>query len=109
MQKRTWVIEDHLCVKCGGRILRCVTGNGITPGGNSVYRCADCGATSTKMGGRDLCWCDKRHKNQSIAAYRCLSFSVIKDRPEMKDAFLRCGCDPERGEVGIVLAREIEP
>ena len=41
--KQTWAIEDHLCRSCGGRILRCVKGNGMTPGGNPLYKCADCG------------------------------------------------------------------
>lgn len=40
--KRTWALTDHLCRDCGGRVLRCVTGNGITPGGNPIYKCADC-------------------------------------------------------------------
>jgi len=35
----------------------------------------------------------------------CLPFSIIKDRPELKEAFLMCGCDPSRGEVGIILER----
>lgn len=86
--------------------MRCVTGNGMTPGGNAVYRCADCGASSTKMGGTDLCWCGMSHKNQNMTAYRCLPFSVIAEHPEMEHAFLKCGCDPKRGEVGIVLERE---
>lgn len=105
--ERTWKIEDHLCVKCGGRILKCVSGNGMTPGGNHVYKCADCGVSSTKFSGRDLCWCGMTHKNQTISAYRCLPFSVIKKEPDLKTLFLKCGCDPTRGEVGIVLERDL--
>ena len=32
--KLTWALEDHLCRSCGGRILRSVSGAGMTPGGD---------------------------------------------------------------------------
>jgi len=56
---RTWEIIDHLCHKCNGRILQCVTGNGMTPGGNLVKQCASCGESTTNaIGSYDgICWC----------------------------------------------------
>jgi hypothetical protein len=56
-----------------------------------------------------LCWCGFAHKGQHATAYVCVPFSAIKDRPELKQAFLACGCDPDRGtsEVGIVLERDL--
>jgi hypothetical protein len=37
----------------------------------------------------------------------CKPFSVLKDRPELLDAFQACGCDPKRGgEVGVMLERD---
>ena len=103
MEKRTWVIEDHLCRKCGGRILRCVTGNGMTPGGNPIFKCADCGTAKSAMNPDVLCWCGMKHKNQHDPAYICLSFSKIEEFPKLRHEFLKCGCDPGQGEVGIVL------
>ena len=110
MQERKWVIEDHLCRECGGRILKCVEGNGMTPGGNPIYKCADCGRSKAALGPDALCWCGMRHKNQHETAYKCLPFSMIEEFPALEQAFRSCGCDPLRGEVGIVLrqsAREV--
>jgi len=106
MKQRKWVLEDHLCRKCGGRILRCVEGNGMTPGGNPVYKCADCGAAKASMTPDDLCWCGLIHKNQHYPAYMCLPFSKIKEFPKLEHQFFKCGCDPNRGEVGIVLVKD---
>lgn len=99
-----WVIEDHLCVKCGGRILRCIKGAGPTPGGNPLYRCSDCGVQVSSHDPSKLCWCGMTFKGQHISAYQCVPFSIIATNSKMRDAFLACGCDPERktSEVGIV-------
>lgn len=102
MDNRTWVLVDHLCRKCGGRILKCVTNNGMTPGGNPWYKCADCGNEHAGHPS-DLCWCGMSHRNQSDTPYVCLSFSILKEHPEYEQAFRACGCDPKRGEVGVAL------
>lgn len=110
---KTWVIEDHLCRHCGGRILRCVTGNGMTGGGNPIFKCADCGKASADMTPACLCWCGFHHKhNRGTQAYRCIPFSILQ-QPEfnnevkrrLRNEFAKCGCDPDRGEVGIVLTQ----
>lgn len=103
-EKKQWVLEDHLCRDCGGRMLRCVKGNGMTPGGNPIYKCADCGKEKASMSTKDLCWCGfSMRQNMGTTAYQCLPFSILETRPELRNAFLSCGCNPERGEVGIVL------
>lgn len=108
MSNRTWEIENHLCRSCGGRILRCVTGNGMTPGGNPIYKCADCGKSAASLGPDALCWCGFSHRNQQPhMAYRCLPFSILEEHPQLREAFLACGCDPSRGEVGIVLESDL--
>lgn len=102
--RQTWALEDHLCRSCGGRILRCVSGNGVTGGGNPIFKCANCGKARASMGPDDLCWCGHYLRlNDDKRAYVCLPFSVLKERPYLRNAFLACGADPERGEVGIVL------
>ena len=104
----TWALEDHLCRSCGGRILRSVKGAGITPGGNPVFKCADCGKSVAASGPEALCWCGFSHRsNHHITAYRCLPFSLIESRPELELMFKACGCDPKRGEVGIVLESDL--
>lgn len=104
--KRTWAIGNHLCRDCGGRVLRCVTGNGMTPGGNPVFKCADCGKATAATGPDALCWCGMKHRGQHMAAYVCQPFSILEQHPALLDAFLACGCDPKRGEVGIMLERD---
>ena len=105
---RTWILEYHLCKKCGGRILRCVTGNGVTPGGNPVFMCADCQTAMVDMGPECLCWCGFSHRRQDLNGYRCVPYSILEDRPELEKAFRACGCDPERGGgVGIMLERDL--
>lgn len=102
----TWSLIDHLCKGCGGRMLRSASGAGATPGGNPIYRCADCGASTASMGPESLCWCGFNHRMQNATAYQCVPFSVLEERPELKAAFAACGCDPKRGEVGIMLERD---
>jgi DNA-directed RNA polymerase subunit RPC12/RpoP len=104
---RTWALENHLCKACGGRILRCVKGNGITGGGNPVFKCADCGKAVAAMGPEALCWCGFSHRGNRDNAYTCQPFSILDERPELLSAFRACGCDPERGEVGIMLERDL--
>jgi len=114
---RTWALEDHLCRACGGRILRCITGGGITGGGNPIFKCADCGKSTAAMTAGALCWCGFSHRNNHPStAYVCVPFSIL-DQPEkddvekrrLRNAFLSCGCDPARGEVGIMLAESLYP
>jgi len=107
MTERTWILEDHLCRKCGGRILRCATGNGMTPGGNPVYRCADCGNSASGLGPQCVCWCGFSQRHNDSYPYRCMSFGVLTEFQKLLAAFRNCGCDPERGEVGIVLDSEL--
>lgn len=108
--ERRWILEDHLCKACGGRILQCVAGNGPTGGGNPIFKCADCGRAAAAMGPEALCWCGFAHRNQyGNNAYVCLPFSVLEELPQLKNAFLSCGFDPHsgNGEVGIVLKEDL--
>ncbi len=107
-KEMTWALTDHLCKGCGGRVLRCVSGGGMSPGGNPFWKCADCGKSAAAMGPEVLCWCGFSHRhNHNATAYVCQPFSVLKERPELLEAFQACGCDPKRGgEVGVMLERD---
>lgn len=109
-KEMTWALTDHLCKSCGGRVLRCVGGSGPTPGGNPLYKCADCGKSVAAMGSDALCWCGYSHKhNHNATAYVCKPFAILQDHPEFLRAFQACGCDPKRGgEVGIMLERDFK-
>jgi len=109
MKQISWYLEDHLCRACGGRMLRSAAGAGPSPGGNPLFKCADCGKANTGMDSTSLCWCGFSHKlNHNSTAYVCKPFSILKERPELLAAFQACGCDPARGgEVGIMLERDL--
>ena len=106
MKERLWAITDHVCRKCGGRVLCCVHGNGMTPGSNRIHRCADCGASGYSAG--DVCWCGFTHRGQNLTPYRCVPWSATKERPELIRALKACGFDESRQEVGIVLVKSKE-
>lgn len=105
-----WVLEKHLCRHCGGRVLRSVKGAGVTPGGNPIYKCASCGISTSSTSPSAVCWCGFSHWSNSSGAYKCLPFKVITDYPDLAfrltEAFLACGCNPTRGEVGVMLAQD---
>lgn len=106
--KITWTLADHLCRKCGGRVLQSASGVGPTAGGNPLYKCADCGEAGVAHGPSVICWCGLKMRGQtSDPAYQCLPFSILEDKPWVREAFLACGCDPDRGEVGIVLISQM--
>jgi hypothetical protein len=103
MEKKKWVLEDHLCRVCGGRVLRCVEGNGMTPGGDPIVMCADCGKSG--YGRPDcICWCGMTHRNSNIHPYRCLPFEGNEDKKAM---FRACGIEPNKFGVGIVLTSDL--
>lgn len=110
MSEKRWVLENHLCRSCGGRILRCVAGQGPSAGGNPLWKCADCGKAMTGMGAAVLCWCGFSMRGNRATAYTCVPFSLIKEKPDIAQAlinsFRACGCEPDRGEVGIMLEKE---
>lgn len=107
---RTWILTDHICRKCSGRILKCVTGNGVTPGGNPIYQCSDCGTAMASMGTQNLCWCGFTLKGQKLSAYICVSFEILSQYPdkrqELLNAFRACGCDEGKQSVGIMLRKD---
>ena len=107
--RQTWVFEPHRCMDCSGRIMRCVTGNGMSPGGNPMYKCADCGKCRWALV-CDICWCRLEFKNQVDCGYQCVEFKKIEDYPGLLNAFRSCGCEPpppwgtnaRAGDIGIL-------
>jgi hypothetical protein len=79
----------------------------MTPGGNPVWKCADCGRQVSDMMPAALCWCGFSHRAQHATAYVCVPFSILKERPGLLAAFRACGCEPGRTEVGIMLERDL--
>jgi len=105
----TWEIIDHLCRRCGGRVLKC-TNTGMSPGGNPLYRCADCGSSGTHISPDVICWCGMSHRGQhQDTPYICIPFKDAENNPALMDELLRSGCDPKRGtsEVGVIPRRTI--
>lgn len=97
-------------IRAGGRILRCQN-TGMSPGGNPLWRCADCGASCHGFSPENICWCGQHFKNDppGMGAFRCMPFSAILEHPELEANFLSCGCDPKSGrsEVGIISVSKL--
>lgn len=108
MPKRsTYILTDHLCRTCGGRVLQ-QAHSGATAGGNSIYRCADCGATSCGMSPDGICWCGFQTRNNNNNPYRCLPF---KGHGHLRIQFAACGHNPDSrlAEVGVILRKYWTP
>lgn len=97
--KQTWSIENHICHICKGRILRCVTGAGMQPGGN-LFRCSCCGKESYSC--ERLCYCGFRHPDNNRRTLICQPFSLVKKYPELEREFKMLDFDIDKGEIGFV-------
>lgn len=103
-RRATFTIEDHLCRICNGRILCQAAGGRPSGGGNPLYRCADCGASTCSTGPMALCWCGYTNKGQSGNPFRCKPFS---GNEHLRNAFFLCGHNPDgNAEVGFVTTGE---
>lgn len=99
-ERPCYQLVDHVCMHCGGRILRRVTSSGPSPGGNPWYQCADCGRGGWEMGTHHLCWCGFEHRGGTSGGYRCVAYeSADAATLEALDA---SGCRRDRGEIGVV-------
>lgn len=109
-------ITDHICARCGTRILR-QEGSYVSCGGNAIYHCADCGATGGDLSeGGGICWCSyhMKHHHGGLSVYQCVPMSLIDEfagKPEIQQmirhAFHACGCNTDgRAKVGIMLRRD---
>lgn len=76
----------------------------LTPGGNSIKRCADCGSSSADFMRQD-CWCAMAMRGSEPGAYQCVPLRNVE--PWVITAARRCGCDPEKSEVGIALTEDL--
>lgn len=106
--QRTWEVVDHICRICSGRILKCATNQGMSPGGNPLWRCADCGHSTWGIGVDCICWCGFTMRSQDHQVYMCLPLSLGHGDKDIARLFGECGFDvqnPSRrsGEVGVVL------
>lgn len=97
---KRFILTNHICRNCGGRILQ-QTNSGPTGGGNPIYMCADCEQTSCGISPNGICWCGFKMRGQSIEPYMCLPFSGNEN---LKEEFAKCGCDinSNKSRIGIV-------
>lgn len=106
-KSETWSLEPHVCRGCGGRIVRRATGpSAVTPGGNPIYACADCGIRGSGFGPSFICWCGMAMRGGNAGAYRCVALRGAD--PHVVQAARNCGCDPERTEIGIALESDLQ-
>ena len=106
--EKTWQLEDHLCKKCGGRILKSASESGANSKGETLFRCANCGKAEYGFSPSVICWCGMDHTHQGASKYKCAPYSVLENRPDLLESFKACGYDPENGaEVGVLLTKDL--
>lgn len=98
--KRKWIVTNHICMECNGRILQCVEGNGMTPGGNPTFKCSCCGKIA--YNDRWLCWCNFSYRNSSDNPYICVPSLVAAEYPDIIPLFERHGNNYQNQEVCVV-------
>lgn len=101
MKRATFILTDHMCRHCGGRILQ-QANSGPTGGGNPIFRCADYGKAGASMSPGNLCWCGFHFKGQVERPYLCKPF---KGNEHLELEFAKCGCfNNGNHEIGIIGA-----
>lgn len=98
-KKQTFSITDHMCRKCGGRVLQIASGGRPSGGGNPLFRCADCGNSSCGMSPKVICWCGFKYKGQNIEPYQCTPF---EGNEHLHIEMAKCGCIPGNHEIGVI-------
>lgn len=97
---KTYAITDHACRYCNGRVLRVLTGAGMTPGGNPMWECADCGKKKAGFDASVICWCGATWRNGVDMGMRC--WRTDDPRSEVIQALRLCGVATESSVIGIV-------
>ena len=94
-----WEPVDHLCRKCGSRIMAT---SEMSPSGK-IYKCFTCGAESYNV--KKICWCGAFTKG-ATPNYICMPTKIIEEKKEvaelLEEAFHSCGIDPKEKLVGVL-------
>jgi hypothetical protein len=98
----TYMLTDHACRNCGGRILLGPRGGagGAMVGEN--YICADC--EQTHFGNvSGLCWCGFGQRHQQPGAYLCMRLDRAIAEPWLGDAMGHSGVDPDSKKIKVAM------
>jgi hypothetical protein len=98
----TYMLTDHACRNCGGRIL---LGSRRGAGGAMVgecYICADC--EQTHFGDvSGLCWCGFGQRHQQLGEYLCMRLDRAIAEPWLRDAMRHSGVDPDSKKIKVAM------
>lgn len=91
MSHNTWVLTDHVCRHCFGRVLS----RGL-PDARTLFQCANCGTQMTGLNVGDLCCCGLTNNKGADARFRCVRNRA--QTPEYPSELMVCflGPDPAR-------------
>jgi hypothetical protein len=104
-EQSRFVLTDHACRSCGGRILQ-QPNSGPSGGGNPYFRCADCGKGGCHMGTDHLCWCGFGYKGAQPGRLRCVSIARAREDPALYRALSANGFWLETCNVEIGVFSE---
>ena len=107
MALQLYSLEDHICKKCQCRIMKLEDPKSTK---KFKYICPNCGAYSHSTNTEKICYCgsdEREHSDEEkFFPYRCMPFSVLKEKPELKQAFT-FGFFKNK-EIGIVQIDDYE-
>ena len=79
-----WILTDHRCRACGGRVLQATAGAGPSGGGNPLFCCADCGISTSSMTPASLCWCGLKTGGET--RHICVHVNAARADPVLREA-----------------------
>lgn len=103
-EKLRWVLTDHACRNCGGRVMQSAS-NVVTGGGNPLYQCADCEQGGAGTGPSVICWCGYNQRgNWGDYPYTCVHMDEAKKSRALYYALTANGFNPDsqKTRVGCV-------
>lgn len=70
--KNRYLLVDHICKSCGGRVAMQVSPSVVTGGGNPMFACTGCEQEASGSDPRAICWCgDAYNYGESKRVYTC--------------------------------------
>jgi hypothetical protein len=101
-KQHAYMLTDHACRNCGGRIL-------LGPGGGAGaamvgerFICADC--EETHFGDvSGLCWCGFGQRHQQPGEYLCMRLDRAIAEHWLRDAMGHSGVDPDSKKIKVAM------
>jgi hypothetical protein len=101
MKQTKYILINHACNKCGGRILAPSNGTGIS--GYTSYICSCCEISGSGLLNPPFCYCNQELRGAEVSTYRCVHKDELSKAPWLLEACAHSGylIDSDQ-KVGLV-------